>query len=212
MKKIILTIIFTIGFLYSCESDSTSNVSKVTYYPQIELNGDALIVLTQGNTYTEQGGKALEGETEIDLEISGTVNTSVPNVYKVTYSAVNVDGFSATKTRTIVVLSSAPSTINLEGTFARNSTNINNITRISDRKYSCDNATGYTTGDDNNLKLVFYNIDDSKIYAPYQENASITGISAESNVGTITDANNFNWVIFASSFFGTATRNFTRTN
>ncbi|MBD0725588.1 hypothetical protein B6A10_10395 [Flavobacterium sp. L1I52] len=210
MKKIILTILFTFGFLISCESDSTSNVSKVTNYAQISLNGESLVILTQGDTYTEEGGTAMEGETEIDLNISGTVNTAIPNVYKITYSAVNIDGFPATKTRTVIVLSSAPSAINLEGTFARNNTNINIVTRLSDRKYMCDNAAGYTTDDENNLKMIFYNIDDTKVYAPYQENASDTGISAESNVGTIEDADNFSWVIYASSFYGTATRIFIR--
>ena len=210
MKKIILTILFASSLFTSCESDSTSDVSKVTNYPVISLNGESLIILDQGATYTEEGGTALEGETEIDLNIEGTVNTSVPNVYKITYSAINVDGFPASKTRTIIVLSTAPSTINLEGTFVRNGTNINNITRLSDRKYSCDNAAGFTTDDENNLNLVFYNIDDTKIYAPYQEDASETGISAESNVGTIEDEDNFYWIIYASSFYGTATRIFTR--
>ena len=84
MKKIILTILFTFGFLISCESDSTSNVSKVTNYAQISLNGESLVILTQGDTYTEEGGTAMEGETEIDLNISGTVNTAIPNVYKIT--------------------------------------------------------------------------------------------------------------------------------
>lgn len=210
MKKIILTILFTTVFLFSCESDSTSNVSKVTNYPQITLNGDSLIILDEGDTYTEEGAIALEGETEINVDIDGTVNTSVPNVYKISYSAVNVDDFPANKTRTVIVLSTAPSTINLEGTFTRNGTNINNVTRISDRKYMCDNAAGYTTDNENNLKMVFYNIDDTKVYAPYQENASETGISAESNIGTIVDQDHFNWVIYASSFYGTATRVFTR--
>lgn len=195
----------------SCSDTTTDDVSRVTNYPVITLNGESLMILNQGDTYTEEGGTALEGETEIDLAIKGTVNTSVPNVYKIIYSAINVDGFPASKTRTVVVLSTTPSAINLEGTFARGS-NINIITRLADRKYMCDNAAGYTTGDENNLKMIFYNIDDTKVYAPYQENASETGISAESNIGTIEDADNFNWVLYASSFFGTATRIFTRTN
>lgn len=210
MKKIIITILFACGLLSSCESDTTSNVSKVTNYPVITINGENLMILNQGDAYTEEGAIAFEGETEIDVDTKGSVNTLVPNVYKISYSAINIDGFAASKTRTVIVLSTAPSTINLEGTFTRNGTNLNKITRLADRKYICDNATGYTTDNENNLKLIFYNIDDTKIYAPYQEDASESGISAESSVGTIEDEDNFYWVIYASEFYGTSTRIFTR--
>ncbi|HEY6142880.1 MAG TPA: immunoglobulin-like domain-containing protein [Flavobacterium sp.] len=208
MKKIIYFLLVMVAV--SCSEASTDNVSKVTNYPVMTLNGERTVILNQGDTYTELGVVAIEGTTEIPTTITGTVDTSIPNVYKLTYTAVNVDGFTATLTRAIVVLSTAPSTINLEGTFARNGTNLNNVTRISEREYICDNATGFTNGSPDNLTLTFYNIDDIKIYAPYQENASSTGISAESNVGTIVDQDHWSWVIFASGVFGTATRVFTR--
>jgi len=208
MKKIFYFLLAIVAI--SCSDTSTDNVSKVTFYPVMTLNGDRTIVLNQGDTYTELGAVSLAGSDELPVTITGTVNTSVPNVYKLTYTSVNVDGFSVTLTRAIVVLSTAPSTINLEGAFIRNGANINNVTKLSDRKYTCDNATGFTTGDEDNLTLIFYNVDDVHIYAPYQENASSTGISAESSVGTIVDKDNFSWIIYASAVFGTATRTFTR--
>lgn len=194
----------------SCSETSTDNVSKVTNYPLMTLNGERTVVLNQGDTYTELGAISMAGSEELPITLTGTVNTSIPDVYKLTYTSVNVDGFSATLTRAVVVLSTTPSTINLQGTFARNGTNLNNVTKLADRKYVCDNATGFTNGSPDNLTMVFYNLDDVKIYAPYQENASSTGISAESNVGTIADKDHFSWVIYASGVFGTATRNFTR--
>lgn len=211
MKKIIaLLIILSTGLIsISCDNEDTNGVSKVTNYPTITINGDKTIVLTQGDTYNEQSAQALAGSQVLPLETEGTVDTSIPGVYKITYSATNDDGFPASSVRTVIVLSNQPSSINLEGVFIR-SGNINNVTRLADRKYICDNATGYITGNENNLTLTFYNIDDTKIYAPFQENASATGISAESNIGTITSANKFSWVIFASGFFGTAVRTFNR--
>lgn len=210
MKKIkSIILVFATLFILSCEKDSTQGVSKVTNYPTITINGDITMVLTQGDTYTEQSAQALAGSQVLPLETEGTVNTSIPGVYKVRYSATNDDGFPASKERTVIVLSNQPSNINLEGVFVR-SGNINNVTKLADRKYVCDNATGYTTGNENNLTLTFYNIDDTKMYAAYQENASATGISAESNIGTITNANKFSWVIYASGFFGTAVRTFNR--
>lgn len=208
MKKIFYFLLATMAV--SCSETSTDNVSKVTNYPLMTLNGERTVVLNQGDTYTELGAISMAGSEELPITLTGTVNTSIPDVYKLTYTSVNVDGFSATLTRAVVVLSTTPSTINLQGTFARNGTNLNNVTKLADRKYVCDNATGFTNGSPDNLTMVFYNLDDVKIYAPYQENASSTGISAESNVGTIADKDHFSWVIYASGVFGTATRNFTR--
>jgi hypothetical protein len=208
MKKIFYFLLAIIAV--SCTDISTDNVSKVTNYPLMTLNGERTVILNQGDTYTELGAISMAGTEELPITLTGTVNTSIPDVYKLTYTSVNVDGFTATLTRAVVVLSTAPSTINLEGTFARNGTNLNNVTKLADRKYTCDNATGFTNGSPDNLTLIFYNVDDIKIYAPYQENASSTGISAESNVGTIADKDHFSWVIFASAVFGTATRSFTR--
>jgi hypothetical protein len=208
MKKIFYFILMIVAV--SCSDTTTDDVSRVTNYPVMTLNGERTIVLNQGDTYTEQGAVSLAGTEELPITITGPVNTAVPNVYKVTYTSVNVDGFAATLTRAVVVLSTAPSTINLQGTFARNGSNLNNVTKLADRKYTCDNATGFTNGSTDNLTLVFYNIDDVKIYAPYQEDASETGISAESNVGTIADKDHFSWVIYASGVFGTAVRSFVR--
>lgn len=196
------------GLLFtSCEAD-TDNVSKVTAYANMTMHGDALVVLTQGDTYTEAGVEAEAGGKALPVKIDGTVDTSKPTVYKIKYSATNSDGFPAYLTRTIVVLSNKPSTIDLTGTFFRNG-NPNVVTKLGDRKYSCDNATGYNVPADL-LKMEFYNIDDKQVYAPYNPSASESGISAESNIGTITDKNNWKWVIYASAVFGTADRIFKR--
>lgn len=202
-------VVLVSGLLFtSCDADSSANVSKVTYYANLTMNGDALVVLTQGQTYTENGVDAEADGKTLEVKIAGTVDTNKPGVYKLTYSALNSDGFPASVVRTVVILSNQPSTINLEGSFVRGA-NVNNVTKLEDRKYVCDNATGYNVANDN-ITLVFYNIDDKQIYAPYTENASKSGISAESNVGTITDKNNWKWVIYASSVFGTAERIFKR--
>lgn len=209
MKKLFILLFIAGNLLQSCSKDETKNVSKVTIYPVIKLNGSNPVVITQGGTYTEQGAIALAGTQTLPLTTEGSVNTSNPGIYEISYSTLNDDGFEASNTRTVIVLSSAPSSINLEGVFARNG-NINNVTKLSDRKYICDNATGYTTGNENNITLEFYNIDDSKIYAPFQENTSSTGISAKSSLGNIISVNKFNWIIYASGFFGQSVRTFTR--
>jgi hypothetical protein len=208
IKKICFLVLL-VSSLISCTYEPELK-SSITFYPELTLNGDSVVVLNQGTTYNELGAVSISGTEELPVSTDGEVDTNTIGVYKVTYESFNKDGFSASKTRTVIVLDPTPSTINLEGTFFRNGVNANVVTRISDRVYRCDNATGYTTGAPENLTLVFYNLDDSRIYAPFQENASSTGISAESNIGEIVSENNFKWIIYASGFFGTAVRNFTR--
>ncbi|WP_166669337.1 MULTISPECIES: DUF5011 domain-containing protein [unclassified Flavobacterium] len=211
MKKIFISLMVVSGLLLTSCEESTDGVSKVTAYANLTMNGDALVVLTQGETYTEAGVEAEANGQVLPVTIDGTVDTSKPTVYKLRYSAVNSDGFPASLTRTVIVLSNKPSTIDLTGTFFR-SGNANNVTRVGsgDRHYFTDNATGYTVGDPNVLKMEFYNIDDKQVYAPFKADASDTGIDAESNIGTITDKNNWKWSITATAFFGTADRIFKR--
>ncbi|WP_264553395.1 DUF5011 domain-containing protein [Flavobacterium sp. N2038] len=212
MKKIFISLMIVSGLLLtSCEGDSTDGVSKVTAYANFTMNGPNLVILTQGDTYTEEGVTAEADGKTLEVKTDGAVDTSKPSMYKLKYSAVNSDGFPASVTRTVVVLSNKPSTIDLTGTFLR-SGNPNVVTPLpgyGGRKYTCDNATGYSIAADK-LTMEFYNIDDKQIYAPYTENASASGISAESNIGTITDKNNWKWVIYASAVFGTAERVFKR--
>lgn len=212
MKKLKLIGVLALIFAFvSCSTEDEIS-SKVTVYPDLNLIGESVIAINQGDTFTDPGATSFSGENQLDITTSGSVNSQAIGVYKIKYESFNSDGFAASVTRTVIVLSSTPSAINLEGTFFR-SGNANNVTRISDRVYVCDNATGYTTtGDEknDNIKLTFYNLDDTRLYAPLQLNTSVTGLTAESNIGTIINENNWNWVIYASGVFGTAVRNFSR--
>lgn len=210
-KTIKIGILGIFIFLSSCGYEDPIT-SKVTNYPILTVHGETTMVLTEGDTYTEEGATATEAGVEIEVTTTGSesVDTSTPGVYNVYYSAVNVDGFSAEARRIIIVLSAEPSAINLEGTFFRNG-NPNNVTRLGDRVYECDNAGGLALTDPTILlHVTFYNIDDEQVYIPYQEDTSETGIDVESDIGTIVDENNFSWVLFASATYGTAVRNFTR--
>ena len=110
MKKILILCI--VALLGACSSDSTEDVSSVTNYPTFEVIGDDTIFIMQGETYTEPGVIATEGEEEIDFTTSysgmyrgeTSLNTNVSDVYTITYSAVNRDGFTGTATRTVIVV------------------------------------------------------------------------------------------------------------
>lgn len=215
MKNLYKLGILCLSFaLFSCSSEDPIG-SKVTYYPDMTFNGERITVLTEGDTYTEQGIVSTEDGIDLEVVMTGSedVDPTTPGVYDVYYSSVNSDGFSKEIRRTVIVLSAQPTNIDLSGTYFRGAFP-NNVVRVADRVYTADNAGGVdptVAANVNNLiKLTFYNIDDTRIYAPYQEDTSNTGIDVESNIGTIVSPNNFTWVLYASAFYGTAVRNFVK--
>lgn len=107
MKKYIgIIAVFALLFA-SCEKDETEGVSTETTYATFTMNGDRYVSIVKGETFTDPGVTAKEGETDLEVTTSGTVNASTPGVYDIVYSAVNKDGFPGSVTRTVAVLPSA---------------------------------------------------------------------------------------------------------
>ena len=108
MKKKILFIavmaLLTLGFA-SCEKESLGK-TKITYYADIQLLGDATMVVAKGSTFVDPGCKAtMAGEDVTDkVEIVSNVDASKSGVYSVVYSVTNADGFVASASREVVVL------------------------------------------------------------------------------------------------------------
>lgn len=92
--------------LTSCGDKESEGLSRFTYYPILEMNGDAYITTPVGSTFNDPGCVALlNGEDVSDqIQISGSVNTSVIGFYKLGYTVVNSDGFPASATRTVAVV------------------------------------------------------------------------------------------------------------
>lgn len=107
--------------LTSC-SDPEDGLVKVTNYVTFTLN-DAdetnTTVLPIGSTYEEKGCVAMEGDLDVteNVVISGEVDSNTLGVYYVTYSATNVDGFSSSITRTVVVYDPTSTERNIGGTY-----------------------------------------------------------------------------------------------
>jgi hypothetical protein len=130
MKYINIVLILFVTTLISCTKDSTGGVSTVTNYPIITLNGDDVVYVEQGSTYVDQGAVSTEGGVEIPTETifsNGTyynkpgVDTSAPDLYVVTYSAVNEDGFSGTALRNVWVYPPAGDLVtSIEGLYTAN--------------------------------------------------------------------------------------------
>lgn len=108
MRKIFYCILMGglfMGTATSCD-DSTEDLSKVTYFAELSLKGDDFVKLSLGETYTEPGYEATENGEDISerVKVSGSVNSATPGFYNLVYSVANVDGFSVSKTRQVMVV------------------------------------------------------------------------------------------------------------
>ena len=105
-KLFMMLFALTALLLTSCDKDS-EGLSRITYYPTIELEGDSYLVWDKGTPYQEPGYTSLMGGEDVSdqVVVSGTVDTNTSGIYTLTYTtAKNEDGFGASTTRTVVVL------------------------------------------------------------------------------------------------------------
>ena len=109
MKKLIFTTLSAILLLSlnGCHKITTEGVTRTTYYPVISLEGGT-VILAIGSSYDEPGYSAtLNGEdVTSQVQVSNNIDNKTPGQYKVSYSSVNADGFSATENRDVIVVGS----------------------------------------------------------------------------------------------------------
>ena len=78
--------------------------------PVITLNGDAIMNLNVGDSYSEMGATVIDNvDTEVAIIIIGSVDTSVAGTYTVTYTATDTAGNNTVPVvRTVVVTDTNP--------------------------------------------------------------------------------------------------------
>lgn len=109
MKKIIYSLLVLMSLLtFSSCGETSDDLSVVTYFATLQLEGETLLTIPVGESYTEPGYVATEGDADITdrVVVSGTVDTDVPGYYVLTYSVANMDGFSVSQTRRVLVVDS----------------------------------------------------------------------------------------------------------
>ena len=107
MKKNLIFLLSAALMVLATGCEKTSKgLTRITYYPVITLQGDNPYVVQLGENYSEPGFTAsLNGEDYTsNVQISSNVDSSVPGIYSVTYSATNPDGCSYSTTRDVYVL------------------------------------------------------------------------------------------------------------
>lgn len=109
MKKVLLYGLMSCAAVFgftSCNDDNDQLTdTRVTHFATIELEGEELMVLNVGESYTEPGYTAMEGTEDITSKVvvSGAVDSNEAGFYTLTYTAVNKDNFSASAKRTVMV-------------------------------------------------------------------------------------------------------------
>jgi len=110
MKKLFLfyslLLASTLLVFTSCNDDEDALTdTRLTYYPQIELEGEDVMVVPLGSAFNDPGCSAtLNGEDRSgDVVVSGSVDANEVGFYDIYYSLTNEDGFSASTSRTVIV-------------------------------------------------------------------------------------------------------------
>ncbi|MDR0687063.1 MAG: DUF5012 domain-containing protein [Prevotellaceae bacterium] len=100
----------SVFLLFGCEKE-TENVSRVTYYCELSLEGNPVELVGLGEAYSEPGWKASENGVDVSdaVTVSGSVNTNEAGLYRLTYSVNNEDGYPKVATRQVVVCNTTPS-------------------------------------------------------------------------------------------------------
>lgn len=121
MRNIIAIIITALVFVFvSCEKEtSTEDISTITHFVNIELEGDDLMTVPLGDGYEEPGFTAVEGEEDVTsaVEVDGSVEDEV-GLYTLEYSAVNEDGYPSETERTVIVYDPDAPDVDLTGEYA----------------------------------------------------------------------------------------------
>ncbi|HNU13818.1 MAG TPA: DUF5011 domain-containing protein [Chitinophagaceae bacterium] len=149
INKLLMILAMPLLLITGCRKDTTEGVSQTVKvsYPEITLNGNALVIVATGATYTDAGAKLKDDITGAITDIQPTdnsVNTAVPGLYVVTFSASNANGFETSVSR-LVAVTSVTGTINRQGTYLRTATGVNcYITKLADGVYEVKNPAGFS--------------------------------------------------------------------
>lgn len=190
----------------ACEPDKvTEDLSTITYYPVITMTGEKWAVVRAGTQYVDPGVTAKEGDSDIEVKVTGSVDVSTPGVYVLRYVAENKDGYSSVDYRYVGVISDAAWGGDISGTYKRNAGafGVSKVTRIKDNLYQTDNVGGVAAPSAADAVFFFY-YDKGRIGAPYQ---LTQGNAFECTNSSVKEGVSYSWVVVNPNF-GPALRTF----
>lgn len=179
--------------------------SKVTFFVDLKLNGPEFLSIVKDANFTDPGATATEKGQPVTVKVGTELNTGVPGLYRVSYSAANVDGFTKTVYRNIFVLpgEELPG-VDLSGSYSLTGADlISTFTKILPGVYSASNLNHPSTP----IGGYFMSSDGLNIIIPEQSSP----YGPLNGSGTYTPATKkIVWTISIPSQGYTRTRTFTR--
>lgn len=161
-KKVLVLAILTIG-ISSCSPEDPIE-STITNYATFEILGDQYTFIQQDEMFEDPGVVAKSGNETLEVEVSGSVDTSTPGVYQITYSATNSDGFPASIIRYVAVGDkTTASARDLSGTYLAGNGGKNEVSKIADGFYM--NTDAFPT---NKLAVFMVDIGNGSLLMPTQ--------------------------------------------
>lgn len=155
----LLTVLIAVSSLFTACKKDDNVLSKATFLPDVQIVGDAITVILKDSAYTEKGAVATENNVPIEYTISGSVDNTTPGVYILNYLGVNADGFSASDSRTVIVLPEAfiPGSAEISGNYklASNS-RPSTVTKVVDGVYTMSDGWGTATSSGNPSPIFCY--------------------------------------------------------
>lgn len=210
IKELLWILLLPVVLMTACKKDSTGKVSitaKVSY-PEITLNGPGIQVVALGAAYVDAGAKLKDDITGniTDIQPTGSnVNTAVPGLYVVTFTASNTNGFETNATRLVAVAANVPGSVDRSGTYLRTATGVEcYITKLADGVYKVENPAGFAGSPD----MVVYMVETAaNVYSCPSQPVANYGNVAVVNISFT--AGGASWNVQAVGF-GTATRVFVK--
>lgn len=187
-------------------------ISKVAYYPSIQINGPTFVAVTEGDGYTDPGAVAILNGDTITYATSMTITaTTAPGVYNIAYTATSPDG-SNTANRVVAVVPASvvadPVIISHDysGVYLRAATGVTSTwTKIYTGVYTVENPGGSSGV---GLMVIATNYSANNIQIPEQDSPFFGGTVSSSDA-TLDPPGDYTWIYFAPGY-GTGPRSFAK--
>jgi hypothetical protein len=211
-----------LGALFACNKQNfdypadTVGSSKVVHFPLISINGDKVVAIRQGSSYTDPGATAsINGATATYTTSMTITGSTAPGVYTIEYTAKNAENFTSTDFRIVAVVSNAiwtnPDAIanDFSGTYLRGATGETSTwTKIAPGTYEVENPGGAASGE--GFLSIVLNSSGNTIKMPAQNSGYYGGtISTSGESYSTGPPASYTWV-FNAPGYGTSARTFVK--
>jgi hypothetical protein len=207
-----LTMIFSCKKEAIVDTPTQVGISKVAFYPSIQINGPKFVAVTEGNAYDDPGAVALLSGDTITYTTSMSVTPSTAaGVYTINYTATSADGSSSDQRIVVVVPASVvadPVIISHDysGVYLRAATGVTSTwTKIYTGVYTVENPGGSSGV---GQLVVATNYTANNIQIPEQNSPYFGGV-VSSSPATYDPPGVYTWKFFAPGY-GLGDRSFAK--